>query len=166
MICMAKNHNIDIDITNFTLEDCIKLRDKLTRRIERTPAQIYLEENFFFMKEKNIQRRDYQERVIDRVAEFISEIYKMGFYDEEDFDYVYYKLSENSYSGYKKILRDSFTYFYNEAIPIEFKKNIFTYKRNHKKVDGFNHTVKHCILGIAKEYRNNRLGFLDAPKGK
>ena len=163
---MAKNENIDIDITKLTLEQCIKLREKLTRRIERTPEQIYLEENFFFMKNKDTQKRDYQERVIDRVAEFIKELYKLGLNDEKDFDFVCTKLTNRKHTGYRQVLKENFTYFYNEAIPIKEKGSIFTYKTRHKKVDTFDTTVKQYILNVAKDYRNERLGFLDTPKRK
>ncbi len=108
---MEERNNVDIDIKNLSLEQCIHLRDKLTKRIERTKEQIYLEEHFFFMKEKNKQKISYQERVIDRVAEFISELYKLGFNDETDFDFVYSKLVSNSYDGYGKRIKNSFTYF-------------------------------------------------------
>ncbi len=163
---MGERNNVDIDIENLSLEQCIYLRDKLTRRIERTKEQLYLEEHFFFMKEKNKLKISYQERVIDCVAEFISELYKLGFTDEEDFDLVYTKLVRNAYAGYGNRLKDSFTYFYNEAIPMEEKSSIFSYKRKHKRVDTFDDTVKHYILNIAKEYRKERLGFLDPPKEK
>lgn len=159
-----KQNEIDIDIKKLSLEQCIKLRGQLTRHIERTPAQIYLEENFFFMKEKNKQKVEYQERVIDRVASFLNELYKVQMYDLEDFDYIYAKLSTNLHSRYG--LKKSLVYFYNEAIPIAYKNNIFSYKRMHPKTEEYNDNVKNHILMVAKEYRNHRMGLIDPPKGK
>lgn len=154
-----------IDISNLSLEECIQLKEQLIRKIEYTPAQLYLEEHFFFMK-KN-RKGNYYKRVMERLADIMTELFKIGIYDEDSLHFAMKKVAfKTDHSGKIVNLRNNLVCFYNEAIPMEYKNNVFSYKRNKKTAESFDENVKNCILMVAKEYRNHRMGFTDSPKGK
>ncbi len=145
-----------MNIENLSLERTKQLKQYFDSKPENALAQMYLQNRFFFLKDK--KREEYQSRVLVRLAILINEIYSIGIYDVDVYDFCLIKMARNTtISGDAKQTKLNMLYFYNESIPREYANNIFSYKRCHKKENICNDKVKNYILEIAKDYRNYRL---------
>lgn len=151
------------DKEELSLEEYKTLKKELTR--EKTPAQEYIQNHFFYMKGR--QAEIYQALVLSSVGMIVEDLYMTGIYDTEALRISLRKFI-GIYTDYGDVrpLKRELTYFYNEAIPVSYKNNIFSYKRAHPKAESFNENVQNHILMVAKEYRNHRMGLTDLPKGK
>lgn len=158
----------NINVDTLTKEQCVKIKQELEKQ-SKSPALEYIENNFFFMKKSGASDRE--ENSMEAVSAIIEKLYFSGAYDQTGFDEALGEVCLNSnLEGYgypRAHVRTSILYFYNEAIPMEYKNNIFTYKRNHEKKEKIDESVKTSILLIGAKYRRHRFeSFKEGTKSR
>ena len=112
-----------MNIENLSLERTKQLKQYFDSKPENALAQMYLQNRFFFLKDK--KREEYQSRVLVRLAILINELYSIGIYDVDVYDFCLIKMARNTtISGDAKQTKLNMLYFYNESIPREYANNI------------------------------------------
>lgn len=156
----------NINVDTLTKEQCVRIKQELEKE-SKSPALEYIENNFFFMR--NTGRKDGNINAMKAVSMILEELYFIGAYDQTGFDEALNNacLNHNLTQTNRVTLRKNILYFYNEAIPMEYKNSIFTYKRNHEKRERIDESVKTSILLIGAKYRRHRFeSFKEGTKSR
>ncbi len=156
----------NINIDTLTKEQCVKIKQELEKE-SKSPALEYIENNFFYMK--NTGKADVNINAMKAVSMILDELYFIGAYDQTGFDEALNNTcsNHNLTQASRVTLRKNILYFYNEAIPMEYKNSIFTYKRNHEKKERIDESVKTGILLNGAMYRRHRFeSFKEGKRSK
>lgn len=151
----------DADIENLTLEQCKRIREELSFSIEPTLIESVIDENYFFMKSSHravISSQLSTKKNIGKLVDYMVENdVKEG---PDDFSKAVVAVTKKLNGAYyTDVLNRDMLYFYNEAIPMEYKNNIFTYKRTHKKETEITDAVRDRIYFLkdkVKEAKQRR----------
>ena len=118
-------------IDALTLQQLKEIRKELGMKEEKSLAEETIDENYFFMKDSRravLSTQLTTKRNLSIFLECLSEQPTRSFQDFSDnIAEVTYHINGSKDSA---ILVRDILYFYNEAIPMEYEKQIFSYKRN------------------------------------
>ena len=124
----------DSDIENLTLEQCKKIKQELSFSVEPTLSEKIIDENYFFMKSSHRAVISGQLRAKRNIGKLLDYMVENDVEDIDDFPKTMSAVNKKLNGAIQSaVLNRDILYFYNEAIPMEYKNNIFTYKRTHKK---------------------------------
>lgn len=148
---------MEINVDKLSLEQCKKIREELGYKEESIYEQL-IDENYFFMKSSHRAVIAGQLKTKQDVAILIECMANQSSLDELHFQQAYVEASQKI-NGVKEsqVLTRDLLYLYNEAIPMEYKNNIFSYKRNHKKADSIDENVRKMIYGLTEKVKGKRV---------
>lgn len=141
-------------IDALTLQQLKEIRKELGMKEEKSLAEETIDENYFFMKDNRRAVLSTQLTTKRNLSTFLDYLSCQPTRSLQDFSD---SIAEVTYhiNGSKDstILVRDILYFYNEAIPMEYEKQIFSYKRNHKKATTIDQAVIHRMYNLADKLK-------------
>lgn len=144
---------MEINVDKLSLEQCKKIREELGYKEESIYEQI-IDENYFFMKSSHRAVIAGQLKAKQDIATLIKCMANQSSLDELHFQQAYEKASQKI-NGVKEsqVLKRDLIYLYNEAIPMEYKNSIFSYKRNHTKATNIDDNIRNMIYNLTEKVK-------------
>lgn len=152
-------------IDNLTLQQLKDIRKELGMSEEKTLPEEIIDENYFFMKDNRRAVLSTQIHTKKNIANFLDYLSEQPTQTIHDF---YNSVAEVTYhingsKGSHVLIRD-ILYFYNKAIPVEYKTRIFSYKRVHKETMEINQDVVDAMNGLTDKLKAKKESLFNSKK--
>ncbi len=137
--------------------ESLAIENGFEERVEKGATEKFIEENYVFQKDKRPPVLVYRDGLVRRIAFLIDYMVDNNCIDNIGLIRAF----QESFNGpsnmyHNSLINRELLYFYNEAIPIEAKEHIFTYKKRFKPETQVNDIVRNKVLNLAKKYQKSK----------
>lgn len=139
--------------------ESLAIENGLEELIEKSEAEKIIEENYFFQKDERVSVKVYRYGLVRKIAFLMNYMLENDCIDNTGLARGLGKIfNTDSVNYHEASINRDLLYFYNEAIPVEYKDHIASYKFRFKKETSITDSVRKKILLLTEKYQEKQAG--------
>lgn len=146
--------------TNLTGYESLAIESGLEELINKTEMEEFIEDNYFFQKDERASVKVYRYGLIRKIAFLMNYMLANDCIDNTGLARGFGKIfNTDSVNHHEASINRDLLYFYNEAIPVEYKDHIASYKFRFKKETSITDSVRKKVLLLTEKYQEKQAGI-------